>query len=341
MLADEGILSIDDLDEVPFTVDIDDDDGEAIAGVLLPEPSPVDSSRPSDDDDSSFAGTRRRSSSHSQHSVHSRLIRRESNMTETSAYGGGRFSQKVYMPNEDLMVVLAGFRTSAVGLAAYTFICVASFGLGWLLFRWMPRWHVWLTGKRAPLSQASWVVIENQWNEMAIVQVDVTPFGRAMSMVFGAPGKKLLSNAYRFEFDDDPILEDLRVINYRYVRFYYHPVGDKFKLSNGWKDPLWTDIAAVKEGVDSEEKANRELVFGSNLIDIEQKSIFRLLVDEVFHPFYVFQIASLVLWSMDQYYYYAIAIFVMSVVSIAATLLETRSTMKRLREISRFECEEE
>jgi cation-transporting P-type ATPase 13A2 len=45
----------------------------------------------------------------------------------------------------------------------------------------------------------------------------------------------------------------------------------------------------------------------------------------VFHPFYIFQIASLVLWSFDQYYYYAAAIFVISVGSIATSLIETRS----------------
>ncbi|KAF3760211.1 hypothetical protein M406DRAFT_343355 [Cryphonectria parasitica EP155] len=339
LLAEEGIVSIEDLDEIPFAVDIgdeEDDEEEAVTGVLLPQESPGSSDRPSQDDDS-FA--RRRSSAHSHHSVHSRLIRRESNMTETSAYGGGRFSQKVYMPNEDLMIVIAGFRTSNVGLAAYTFMCATSFGLAWLLFRWLPRWHVWLTGKKAPLREASWVVIENQWNEMAILDVDSKPYGRALSTVFGSSGKKLSSSAYTLEYDDDPILDELRVINYRYVRFYYDPLRDKFRVSHGWKDPLWTDVLAVKEGVDSEEKSNRELVFGSNLIDIEQKSVFRLLVDEVFHPFYVFQIASLVLWSMDSYYYYAVAIFVMSVVSIAATLVETRSTMKRLREISRFECD--
>lgn len=335
-LAEEGIVSIEDLDEVPFAVDIGEEDEEEAAGVLLPESSPADSEQPYEDDEPS---ARRRSSAHSRHSIHSQLIRRESNMTETSAYGGGRFSQKVYMPNEDLMIVIAGFRTSTVGLVAYAFMCVASFGLAWLLFRWLPRWHVWLTGKKAPLREASWVVIENQWNEMAILDVDSKPYGRALSTVFGSPGKKFSSSAYMLEYDDDPILEELKVLNYRYVRFYYHPLVDKFRLSNGWKDPLWTDVRAVREGIDSEEKSHRELVFGSNLIDIEQKSIFRLLVDEVFHPFYVFQIASLVLWSMDEYYYYAIAIFVMSVVSIATTLVETRATMKRLREISRFECD--
>jgi cation-transporting P-type ATPase 13A2 len=42
---------------------------------------------------------------------------------------------------------------------------------------------------------------------------------------------------------------------------------------------------------------------------------------------------------MDQYYYYAACIFVISAVSIITTLIETRSTIKRLREISRFECD--
>jgi hypothetical protein len=50
-----------------------------------------------------------------------------------------------------------------------------------------------------------------------------------------------------------------------------------------------------------------------------------LIANQVFHPFYVFQIASLILWSLDEYYYYAIAIFLMSVGSITTTLIETRS----------------
>lgn len=336
---DRGVfddMRIEDLDDIPFAVDMDDDeDEEEVAGVLLPDDVETDGYGSRSDDEPSIL---RRASTHSHHSVHTRLLRRDSNMTETSAYGGGRFSQKVYMANEDLTIVIAGFRTSAVGLAAYIFICVASLGLGWLLFRWMPRWHVWLTGKQAPLREASWVVVENQWNEMAILDVDARPYGRVLSTVFGASTKKS-SSTYLLEFDDDPILQDLRVLNYRYMRFYYHPQWDKFRLVNGWKDPLWTDIRSVREGIDSDEKDHRVLVFGSNLIDIEQKSTFRLLVDEVFHPFYVFQIASLVLWSVDEYYYYAIAIFVMSVVSIGTTLIETRATMKRLREISRFECD--
>lgn len=45
------------------------------------------------------------------------------------------------------------------------------------------------------------------------------------------------------------------------------------------------------------------------------------------------------LWSVDEYYYYAGAIFLISLFSITTTVVETRSTMRRLREISRFECD--
>lgn len=48
-------------------------------------------------------------------------------------------------------------------------------------------------------------------------------------------------------------------------------------------------------------------------------------ISQVLHPFYVFQIASLVLWSLDEYYYYAVCIFVMSAGSVIATLIETRA----------------
>lgn len=67
--------------------------------------------------------------------------------------------------------------------------------------------------------------------------------------------------------------------------------------------------------------------------------MFQLLIDEAFHPFYIFQLASLILWSLDEYYYYAICIFIISVFSIGATIIETKSTMSRLREISLFECD--
>lgn len=165
------------------------------------------------------------------------------------------------------------------------------------------------------------------------------PYGHSVSTVFGPREKTSLS--YDYDEDDDPAMMHLRFLDYRYIRFCFHPLKDEFVLCSDWKDPDWTDVRSIRAGLDSDERHRREQFFDKNQIDIKQKSIPQLLVDEVcntafvgkettdnlqaFHPFYVFQIASLILWSLDEYYYYAICIFLISVVSITMTLVETRS----------------
>ncbi|KAI5862835.1 hypothetical protein GGS23DRAFT_605367 [Durotheca rogersii] len=322
MFEEDGAVPFD-LDETPFDLD-EDEEGD-------PEVQ-LENGHSYED-----YALRRRSSTNSRGSVHARLLRTESGVTDVSGLRDhGRVSQKLHMVNEDLTIVIAGFRTSRPGYAAYLILCAVTLGFAYLLLRWLPRWQVKLIGRPCPLHDSQWVVLENQWGEMAILNVHVQPYNRPLSTVFGTPEKIF---AQLLEDDADPLLPELRVLNYRYVRFFYHPLKDKFVLCNGWRDPAWNHVRDLRAGIDSEEKEHREHVFGTNLINIEQKSIYQLLVDEVFHPFYVFQIASLVLWSLDEYYYYAVCIFVMSAGSIIATLVETRATLRRLRDISRFECE--
>lgn len=109
-------------------------------------------------------------------------------------------------------------------------------------------------------------------------------YGRSLSTVFGTSEKRFV---LAYDEDDDPVLDDLRILDYRYMRFVFHPLKDKFVLSNSWKDPTWTDVKTIRAGIDGDEKENRELVFGKNLIDIKQKTIPQLLVDEVRHPMYL------------------------------------------------------
>jgi cation-transporting ATPase 13A3/4/5 len=84
-----------------------------------------------------------------------------------------------------------------------------------------------------------------------------------------------------FDEDDDPPLPYLRFLDYRYIRFCFQPVEDKFVPTGAWKDPSWTDVTALKIGLDADERESREQVFGPNLIGIEEKSIPQILMDEV------------------------------------------------------------
>lgn len=210
--------------------------------------------------------------------MHAHLLRRDSNITTASSHPFNRTSQKVYVESEDLTIAIAGFRTRITGYIAYITVCILTGGIAYLVFRWLPRLYISLLGQTCPLRDCSWVVIENQWGEMEIQQVRIQAYGQPLSSIFGLPEK---SFSYSLDDENDPVVDDLRSLNYRYVRFCYHSLKDKFVLLSGWKDPSWTDMQAVRTGLDSDEKSTREIIFGNNLIDIEQKSVGQLLVDEV------------------------------------------------------------
>lgn len=242
---------------------------------------------------------RRKSSGFSKSTVEEPLLHRhDSTKTDASGFGrGARFNQKIYVVSEDLTVVVAGFTTKPVGLIMYLTFCSLTLGLGYLILRWLPRWRVRLTGSPRPLRECDWVVIEvrhqsqhprsktaaktnqNQWGEFMVQDVVTIQYGHVASTVFGLREKKSLSLDY--DEDDDPIMAHLRLLDYRYISFCFHPLKDRFVLCSDWRDPSWTDVKSIRAGLDSDERHRREQVFGKNQIDIQQKSIPQLLVDEV------------------------------------------------------------
>ena len=68
-------------------------------------------------------------------------------------------------------------------------------------------------------------------------------------------------------------------------------------------------------------------------MSVEVPSYFSLLVEEVLHPFYMFQLCSITLWLCDDYYYYAAAISIISLLSILVSLYETRRQAQSLHDM--------
>ncbi|EGD74948.1 hypothetical protein PTSG_07173 [Salpingoeca rosetta] len=84
------------------------------------------------------------------------------------------------------------------------------------------------------------------------------------------------------------------------------------------------------------EVSEDEFLHGANSIDVEVKSYFALLIDEVLTPFYLFQAFAIGLWCIDEYYYYAGCIFFISLVSVVLTLVETRRNAEKLHDMAAF-----
>jgi len=71
---------------------------------------------------------------------------------------------------------------------------------------------------------------------------------------------------------------------------------------------------------------------------VPSKGIIRLLVDEVLNPFYLFQVAAMVLWYNNGYVKYAYCIFAISLWGILENLHETVSNTKKIRELAHYSC---
>lgn len=105
---------------------------------------------------------RRKSSSYSRRSAEDPLLYRHDSIgTEDGRVKmGHKISQKIYVITEDMTIVVTGFRTKPLGYLVYVLLCTATLGLGFLVFRWLPRWRVRLVGNPDPLRDCKWAAIE-------------------------------------------------------------------------------------------------------------------------------------------------------------------------------------
>ncbi|CAH2236992.1 jg9485 [Pararge aegeria aegeria] len=77
-------------------------------------------------------------------------------------------------------------------------------------------------------------------------------------------------------------------------------------------------------GINKRQQNELIKLYGNNSVEVEVKSYWTLFVNEVFNPFYLFQVFSIVLWSLDEYYQYATCVFLLSTGSCMMSLYQTK-----------------
>ncbi|KAI8818351.1 uncharacterized protein EV422DRAFT_621882 [Fimicolochytrium jonesii] len=262
--------------------------------------------------------------------------------SEVNDGAAAHLCEQEYEVDEDVRIFIKGYRVSGYGRILYKVLCFFTAGILWLLCRWIPKWELAFTMRKCPLVEASHVAVTNQWNQMEVLPVACVDFDGSIADVFQQGPVSREGQATTLTNDVDlraSPLHQLISFHYRYMRFIYNPILGQFAQNSYWRDHRWTSVEKTLRGIDVPTASQRHQVFGDNAVVIAEKPVFRLLMDEVLNPFYVFQVASIILWCLDDYYYYAACIALISTTSAIATLIETRETMRRLRELSRFSCD--
>lgn len=250
--------------------------------------------------------------------------------------------QRYYLAEEDIVIGIAGYSDCWWKQILYYLVCISTFGIGFLLLRWFPRYRINLLGNLRPLGKADWCVIENEFGELTIVDVNKMRLNERLSHFLPVTQKSPDDEDLEIpevSKEANPVIPYVLSFEYRYIKFFYNPLDDIFKTNSTWYDIHWLNIKNLREGCSQQLYEQRTELFGDNSIKIQEKTIGQLLLDEVLHPFYVFQVFSIILWCADEYYYYASCIFLISLISIVNSLVETKSTITRLQQISTFSCQ--
>merc|ERR1719495_2234324 len=97
------------------------------------------------------------------------------------------------------------------------------------------------------------------------------------------------------------------------------------------------DFLKLSGGLTVNQVTQRVMMFGDNLIKISVPPVLYLVIHEGLNPFYLFQAYTVILWSLQYYWKFAVIIAVTSVISVTVSVWETRRQNRKLRDTMKSE----
>ena len=212
---------------------------------------------------------------------------------------------------EDESSTCYGYKRNILKTFLFVFLCVVTGGMLALVTYWKPEWRLKLTHTACLLTNATAVLIIDQHSVVFVVGVEKTTSDLAVS----------ITDNHNYSY-----------FWYKHHKFCYHYREGVFKHVEGvdGRETLY-GIHHHYQGIHVDKRSHYLDWYGKNSIDVKVKSIATLFFEESADPFYIFQIFSCILWFMEDYYYYAVAIVFVSLGSIVISIFQTRKHLQTLR----------
>ncbi|XP_077204101.1 putative cation-transporting ATPase 13A4 isoform X2 [Paroedura picta] len=244
----------------------------------------------------------------------------------------GENHQALLSEGEEAEMEIFGYKTHGFRKALCIAGSVLSCGVLLLVFYWKPAWDVWASCVPCDLQEADVVLLRttdefHTYSRKKVTWTSLTDICRDSTVV--ADGSSLLNRVVR-----TPEL-NVRCIQVQKIRYAWDLAANCFQKVGVLEDShTCADVhAKFGSGLASKEREVRKLICGPNTIDVEITPIWKLLVTEVLHPFYVFQLFSVCLWLAEDYIEYSVAIVLMSLLSVALTVYDLRMQSVKLHHL--------
>eukprot|EP00698_Gefionella_okellyi_P002841 TRINITY_DN12710_c0_g1_i1.p1 TRINITY_DN12710_c0_g1~~TRINITY_DN12710_c0_g1_i1.p1 ORF type:complete len:1132 (-),score=273.59 TRINITY_DN12710_c0_g1_i1:2313-5708(-) len=222
------------------------------------------------------------------------------------------------------IVSIEGYRQNPIKAFFFYLGSFFSVGILLLLSKWFTMLGVRGRKSRSTLRDADTVAITAVDGSITLCDIMVPDTGKSGWRPIG---------------DEDFKNDDIeRMFSFRHLR---HFLIDDCRSYEALEYSVQATHFSIQErnstGLDRMKAAVQTQRFGRNLIEVNVPSIPKILMDEVLHPFYLFQIYSFSWWFWENYYYYCVCLIVMTIISLIAELVETRRNWTKLREMAHLD----
>ncbi|XP_043853629.1 probable cation-transporting ATPase 13A4 isoform X1 [Dromiciops gliroides] len=250
----------------------------------------------------------------------------------------GEDHRAVLNKGEENEMEIFGYQTTGcrrtLCIAGYVFSC----GILPLVFYWRPAWSVWASCVPCTLREADVVLLRTTdefqiYSRKKVTWIYLSSLHSSLSLT---PDHPLIADE-DYVINRAIIRPDLKVrcIRVQKIRYVWNNSEEQFQKVGCLED--WFPASKIHlkfgSGLSREEQEIRRLICGPNAIDVEITPIWKLLIKEVLNPFYMFQLFSVCLWFSEDYKEYAVAIILMSIISITLTVYDLREQSIKLHRL--------
>lgn len=217
------------------------------------------------------------------------------------------------------------YRPTRSKTIAYVLLCVFTLGAFYLAARWFIRTKVWARYVACAPGDAKVVVITLK---SGVLIETFTRSAQVSPQALGLPVGPMLS---------------LLLCDIQHKTYFLNSDTDQFEPLVFSTSLSYQALHALfSSGLENPQTlTERQSLYGKAAMDVPIPSAFEVFSQEVLHPFFLFQVFSIILWCIELYWIYAIVIFLMSLASVVLEVVTTRENLRKIRQMAYYETQVE
>ncbi|BFZ22994.1 hypothetical protein BsWGS_26032 [Bradybaena similaris] len=234
-------------------------------------------------------------------------------------------------PGEDDQMEIIGYKSHRLKKAATYLAYIMTLALLRLLFHWLRNLMLYSSYVVCSLPEAEKVLLKDQYGQFFVSTVEtITREGTGVKL--RKPKKRLFIKKHdtiNYNPQNDESL--IRYFLCKKVKYIWDPERFEFIPLRGLDEGYRLSYFHNTKGLSAKDQVKRRVLYGMNSIAVHVTPILVLLFQQLLSPFYIFQLFSMTVWYIDGYWVYASCIFIMTSLSIAVTIYQSRRFERALR----------